>query len=166
MQVWNACNLGAASSWTGGLAISNCYGSASDCNSRIRFSLGAYFQWGRNEEVASIGTVDRASSGFPTDGALDKNLWGGRTTTVDRGTFVGLVDNDKVRMRGPCAAGYHVPTQKEWCEALVLVSPTSNGGNAMPCGGLWQEEAVRNAFRDALRLPLAGVRSGKAFHFQ
>ena len=165
-QVWNACNLGATSAWTGGLAIANCYGTESDCNSRIRFTLGAYFRWGRNGEVASLRIADRASTGSSTDGEMDGNLWGGRATAVDRGTFMDLSRDDKLLMRGPCAAGYHVPTQKEWCEGLVLVSPTSSGGTPMPCGGIWHEEGVRNAFRDALRIPLAGVRDGKAFHLQ
>ncbi|MBC7498008.1 hypothetical protein H7170_00005 [Candidatus Gracilibacteria bacterium] len=29
-------------------------------------------------------------------------------------------------MRGPCMSGYHVPTIKEWCDAIDSINNTSN----------------------------------------
>ena len=53
IQIWAACNAGATSAWTGGLSISDCGGSANDCQSSNRYTLGSYYQWGRNDNVTS-----------------------------------------------------------------------------------------------------------------
>lgn len=52
-QVWAACNVGATSAYAG-QGITNCGGGATDCNASLRYTLGSYFQWGRNEDVTSI----------------------------------------------------------------------------------------------------------------
>lgn len=56
-QKWAACNVGATKAWTGTLAITNCSAGASDCDSALRFTLGSYFQWGRNDDVTATATT-------------------------------------------------------------------------------------------------------------
>lgn len=60
-------------------------------------------------------------------------------------------------MRGPCADGYHVPTQKEWCDAIMAVSP-----EVTACDAVWYVEATANKFMNTLKLPLAGYRTSAA----
>jgi hypothetical protein len=57
-------------------------------------------------------------------------------------------------MKGPCAAGYHVPTQKEWCEAIRSVSP-----DITVCDVNTYAEVNSNKLMNTLRLPPAGLRS-------
>lgn len=130
--------------------------------------MGAYFQWGRNDDVTTLpvaaGPVTSAGPYFyaGTGSAYDwlspgnDNLWGGSGSTGTGGTFVSL--GSPTLMRGPCATGYHVPTQKEWCDALAAVSPTQSGGTALVCDYGQHDETVTNAFRNTLKFPLAGFR--------
>ncbi len=53
-------------------------------------------------------------------------------------------------MKGPCAAGYHVPTQSEWWSAIG----TLNG--ALTNTASWQNDTT---LASALKLPLAGNRA-------
>lgn len=67
------------------------------------------------------------------------------------GTFLSF--GSPAAMRGPCAEGYHVPTQKEWCDAVIAVSPEDPTCIAKYYGG-----SNVNKFKDTLLLPLAGNR--------
>ncbi len=53
IQIWSACNMGATNAWTGGLTITNCSNSATDCDASLRYTLGDYYEWGRNDPVTS-----------------------------------------------------------------------------------------------------------------
>ncbi|MFB0964130.1 MAG: FISUMP domain-containing protein [Patescibacteria group bacterium] len=63
-------------------------------------------------------------------------------------------------MQGPCQSGYHVPTQKEWCDAIKAVSP-----DVTLCDAAWHVETTANKFMTTLRLPLAGYRNTSAAAF-
>jgi uncharacterized protein (TIGR02145 family) len=52
-------------------------------------------------------------------------------------------------MQGPCASGYHVPTQKEWCDAVASIS------SSLTCTHTYQNNT---SMRTTLKLPLAGFR--------
>lgn len=52
-------------------------------------------------------------------------------------------------MKGPCAAGYHVPTQAEWYAAVSALNP------AVTNTATWQNDT---ALATTLKLPLAGYR--------
>ena len=60
VQIWAACNMGATSAYTG-ITIINCSNAGSDCDSSIRYTIGSYYQWGRNDDVTA-GTF--ISSGY------------------------------------------------------------------------------------------------------
>ena len=135
--------------------------------------MGAYYQWGRNLDVSTGATVAgplapataASETRFITNGTApydwvtpqNGNLWGGTGSTAAVGTYSSL--GSPAAMQGPCATGYHVPTLKEWCDALIAVSPTQNGGAAMVCDANWHVEATANKFMTTLRLPLAGNRN-------
>jgi uncharacterized protein (TIGR02145 family) len=53
-------------------------------------------------------------------------------------------------MQGPCASGYHVPTQKEWCDAAQSINPS------LACTNSWQNDT---SLRTTLKLPPAGYRN-------
>lgn len=57
-------------------------------------------------------------------------------------------------MRGPCAAGYHIPTALEWCNALKSVSP-----DITSCDGTFRSETIANLFRTTMKLPISGYRT-------
>ena len=48
--------MGASKAWTGGLTITNCGSSGTDCDSALRYTLGSYYQWGNNADVTSAST--------------------------------------------------------------------------------------------------------------
>ena len=52
VQIWAACNVGAIVAYTG-VAITNCGGGTTDCDSTLRYTLGSYYQWGRNDDVTA-----------------------------------------------------------------------------------------------------------------
>jgi hypothetical protein len=54
-------------------------------------------------------------------------------------------------MTGPCASGYHVPTQAEWWSALNTVHP------GLTNTATWQNDT---ALATTLKLPLSGARDG------
>lgn len=62
-------------------------------------------------------------------------------------------------MKGPCASGYHVPTQSEWWSAIS----TLNG--ALTNTASWQNDTT---LASTLKLPLAGYRhySSAAYNSQ
>lgn len=142
-QVWASCNVGATIAWTGGISLSDCGGLPTDCVSSHRNSLGSYFQWGRNDDVTSQGsptaTLAPAGSTAGTVGhsnfiainsspfdwktsPSNDNLWGGSGTTSTGGTFAS--QGSPTAMKGPCAPGYHVPTQAEWWSAISALNGT------------------------------------------
>lgn len=139
-----------------------------DYNSAIRNTLGSYFQWGRNEDVAPLGTVSTLapagsssstvlgnfitdSNSYPYDWITvqNGNLWGGSGTTNTGGTFADRSSGDKVLMKGPCATGYHVPTQAEWWSTI------SSLNGALTNTGTWQNDT---SVVLTLKLPLSGMR--------
>lgn len=95
------------------------------------------------------------------DASKNDNLWGGTGSTSAAGTYPSL--GSPAAMQGPCQAGYHVPTQKEWCDAIKAVSP-----DVTLCDAAWHVETTANKFMTTLRLPLAGLRvnSSAAYNFQ
>ena len=62
-------------------------------------------------------------------------------------------------MKGPCATGYHVPTQAEWWSAISTLNPGLTNTAA------WQNDM---SIRTVLKLPLAGNRdySSAAYDYQ
>ncbi len=52
-------------------------------------------------------------------------------------------------MKGPCAAGYHVPTQAEWWSAVSTLNPALTNTSS------WQNDT---SVATTLKLPLAGLR--------
>lgn len=162
--------MGAANAWTGGVAITDCSAGATDCDASIRNTLGSYFQWGRNEDVTALGsTATQSSTGTSStvvgsfvkgavnnydwlvDASKNDNLWGGSGTTPLAGTFA--TRGSPAEMKGPCQTGYHVPTAKEWCDAITAVSP-----DVTACDRTWHVETTANKFITTLKLPLAGDR--------
>lgn len=186
VQIWAACNAGpgtltAYSSQSVALTDATAAGGPTAAQKAY---MGAYYQWGKNEDVTTGGSGAQASTGSSStvlgyfakgaatkydwlvDASQNDNLWGGTGSTVSAGTYSSL--GSPAAMQGPCATGYHVPTAKEWCDAIVAVSPTQNGGAAMVCDANWHVEATANKFMTTFRLPLAGYRRGSsaAFYFQ
>lgn len=53
-QKWAACNVGATTAFVGG---SQTYPSSAAPNAAQKAYLGAFFQWGRNEDVTNLGTT-------------------------------------------------------------------------------------------------------------
>ena len=92
-----------------GTSLSDCGGSATDCALANRNSIGGYYQWGRNDNIAPQGspttTLASASATASTAGTTqfiqkpnspydwiatqNGNLWGGSTTT----TYAGIYSN-------------------------------------------------------------------------
>lgn len=167
-QTWSMCNVGAVNAWTGGITLTSCASSSSDCDSAYRNTIGSYFQWGRNDDVtvgtssatlAATGTlaggvghsnfITTATSPYDWIASQNANLWGGATTSNTVGTYSGMTISDQTAMKGPCAAGYHVPTQYEWWLALSTINP------AFTNAASWQNDTT---LVSTLKLPLAGYR--------
>ncbi|MDD5197922.1 MAG: FISUMP domain-containing protein [Candidatus Gracilibacteria bacterium] len=165
-QVWSACNVGATTAYVGE-SIANCAGSANDCDLALRSTLGGYYQWGRNNNVASQGTptatqaiagtlaggvghsnfITNATSPYDWIATQNDNLWGGAGTTSTAGTFAS--QGSPATMQGPCPTSYHVPTQFEWCSAAQSINP------ALTCTSAWQNDT---SIATTLKLPLSGSR--------
>ncbi len=127
--------------------------------------MGAYYQWGRNKDVTNGSVVTGpvatdTTNNFITNSSgtnsydwltsSNNNLWGGTTTSVSSGLYSTVSSGDKTLMQGPCASGYHVPTQKEWCDAAQSINPS------LTCTSSWQNDT---SLRTTLKLPLAGYRN-------
>ncbi len=167
-QVWAACNAGATNAYTGA-ALTNCLGSATDCNLAYRNSLGGLYQWWRNDNIAPQGspttTLASASATASTAGTTEfikydfspydwiatqnNNLWGGASTTTSAGSFMGQTAQNKALMQWPCASDYHVPTIREWCDAALSISN-------IPCSTSWHNDTT---IVSTLKLSLAGYRN-------
>ena len=162
-QTWAACNVGATTAYDG-----QAYPSGTAPTAAQKSYLGALFQWGRNEDVTNLGTTATlaaagstsstvvgsfvTSSTLPSDwiATQNGNLWGGGSTSLGAGTFAGRNAGDQASMKGPCAAGYHVPTQAEWYAAVSALNP------AVTNTATWQNDT---ALATTLKLPLAGYRN-------
>lgn len=174
-QYWAACNAGPGSltAYTNqSVALADATATGGPTAAQKAY-MGAYYQWGRNADVTTGGSVAgplapataATETRFITNGTApydwvtpqNDNLWGGTGSTTAAGTYSSL--GSPAAMQGPCQTGYHVPTQKEWCDAIVAVSPTQNGGAAMVCDANWHFEATANKFMSTLKLPLAGHRN-------
>jgi uncharacterized protein (TIGR02145 family) len=182
-HVWAACNAGATTAYSNQSVTLVNPNAAGGPTAAQKAYMGAYYQWGRNIDVTTGATVAgplapvTAANAFngtlfitngtpPYDWVTPKNdnLWGGVGSTTSTGTHSSL--GSPVAMRGPCAAGYHVPTAKEWCDAIFAVSPTRSGGAAMTCSSTsYQVEAAPNKFMTTLKLPLAGLRNHSPAEF-
>lgn len=133
-QRWAACNVGATTAYAG-----QAYPSGMAPTEAQKAYLGAFFQWGRNDDVTATAPISaKAATGTTADGvghtdfiaadvapldwivAPDDSLWGGAGTTSAAGTFASK--GRPAAMKGPCPAGYHVPTAKEWCDAAASVN--------------------------------------------
>ncbi|MDD3144658.1 MAG: prepilin-type N-terminal cleavage/methylation domain-containing protein [Candidatus Gracilibacteria bacterium] len=136
----SACNIGATIAGTG------------------LISYGEYFQWGRNKGFAYLDTSQQSSQidgSIGLDASTDnygflwhqdllspytwsttdiKNNWGDTTDTP-------LGTNISAR-QGPCASGYHVPSQQEW-DGIITA-------------GGWLDGAT---LQSSLKLPYAGNRN-------
>jgi uncharacterized protein (TIGR02145 family) len=131
--------------------------------------MGGYYQWGRNKDVTSgsLTTGPLASDSTdnfitapsnPFDWLTSRNdhLWWWSGTTAISGTFAS--QGSPIAMQWPCQTGYHVPTQKEWCDAMINISPITTTGANMICNSTWQDEITVNLIRITLKLPLSGFR--------
>jgi uncharacterized protein (TIGR02145 family) len=166
-QIWAACNVGATTAYTN-QTLTNCGGGATDCDILLRSTIGSYYQWGRNNDITLQGTptatlalagtlaggvghsnfiTNAVSSPFDWIATQNDNLWGGAGTTSTAGTFAS--QGSPAAMQGPCPAGYHVPTQFEWCSVAQSINP------ALTCTSAWQNDT---SFATALKLPLSGSR--------
>ena len=156
-QRWAACNVGATTAYVGGAGQP--YPSATATRTAAQKAyMGAIFQWGRNDDVtagpsnfvtkAPAGTsasgvghsnfIRSSSSPYDWIATQNGNLWGGGSTSLGSGNYAGQTAGNQALMQGPCAAGYHVPTQAEWGTAIAAVPAPK--------------------FVTALRLPLSGYR--------
>lgn len=52
-------------------------------------------------------------------------------------------------MQAMCPAGYHIPTQREWCDTITTLNP------GVSCTGSWQNDST---VLPTLKLPMAGYR--------
>lgn len=172
-MIWAACNIGATTAWREGEFVFNTpgmTGSVTDYNQNLRYTLGSYFQWGRNEDVTNLGTgsikaptwslattilgIMPIPSLSPYDWITTQNhnLWGWSGTSSTMGLYSDRSNDNKQLMQGPCAMGYHVPTTREWALSITSIDPTvtspytsSYTGTKMP--------------RNILRIPLSGRKS-------
>ncbi|NRH21172.1 hypothetical protein HOO68_03950 [Candidatus Gracilibacteria bacterium] len=87
-------------------------------------SYGSYYQWGRNDTGFTVITENSPYDWQQSNG----NSWGDTTNT-------------NVARQGPCAIGYHIPTQTEWMRAIEYSGDKYNNN----IGGI-------------LKLPFAGWR--------
>lgn len=172
-QYWAACNVGATTAYSNQSVTFADTTAAGGPTAAQKAYMGAYYQWGRNLDVTTGASVNgpfvpataASETRFITSGTspLDwispqnDDLWGGMGSTTAAGTYPSL--GSPTAMQGPCGVGYHVPTVKEWCDAIIAVSPTQNGGAAMVCDSAWHVEATANKFITTLKLPIAGLRS-------
>lgn len=173
-QYWAACNVGASTAYSNQSVTFADATAAGGPTAAQKAYMGAYFQWGRNVDVTTgptvagplIAAAAASETRFITNATLprdwitpqDDNLWGGTGSTAVAGTFASL--GSPAAMKGPCAAGYHVPTQKEWCDAIKAVSP-----DVTACDAAWHVEATANKFMNTLKLPLAGFRNSSTAAF-
>jgi hypothetical protein len=171
-QVWAACNVGATKAYKNEV-ITHCSasatgGSVTDCDISLRSTIGSYYQWGRNDDVTLQGTPTTTlapggvlaggvghsnfiiNTAYPYDwiATQNDNIWGGAGTTTTTGTYIS--QGSPSAMQGPCSAGYHVPTQFEWCSVVQSINP------ALTCTWTWQDDT---SFATILRLPLSGNRT-------
>jgi uncharacterized protein (TIGR02145 family) len=154
-QIWSACNVGATTAYT-----NQSYPSGIAFTPLQKSYLGGYYQWGRNKDVTSgslttgpLGsdTTDNFITGFDWITLQNSNFWWWSGTTATSGTFAS--QGSPIAMQWPCQTGYHVPTQKEWGDAIKSISP-----NIDTASGAWQSETTANLLRTTLKLPLSGNR--------
>ncbi|MDD3120363.1 MAG: FISUMP domain-containing protein [Candidatus Gracilibacteria bacterium] len=171
-QVWAACNVGATVAFTG-ISLANLAGST-DPYSDLRPTLGSYFQWGRNDDITSTSITNVLASAGTLSNTVghtnfihnwwtsakgswistpDNNLWGGSGTTGTGGTLIS--QGSPAIMQGPCATGYHVPTYKEWCNAINSIDHSIECYTIANSGSLRQYPA---SILSELKLPPAGNR--------
>ncbi|EKE28139.1 MAG: hypothetical protein ACD_3C00089G0001, partial [uncultured bacterium (gcode 4)] len=170
-QAWSACNVWATNAWNNQTALTNyCGWWASDCVASLRYTLWSYFQWWKNTDVTPEWTptstpaaawtlanttaypnfIMNASANYDWLANADKNddLWGGWISTSSSWTYSSLWS--PATMQWPCASWYHVPTQKEWCDAAM------NLNWALTCVSAWKNDTT---LASTLKLPLAGYRN-------
>ena len=142
---------------------------------------GSLFQWWRNKAFPSthdmiptlvwpialsgLAAADNANQ-FITNGIspndwltpLDSNRWGGEG--MDYGKLY-PTDNyssatlaNQALMQWPCPIGYHVPTAKDWCDALDSIGNTS--------GCAYQNSTLAH---ETLRIPLSGYRNHSSGYY-
>ncbi|EKE27876.1 MAG: hypothetical protein ACD_3C00141G0003 [uncultured bacterium (gcode 4)] len=166
-QIWAACNVGATEAWAGQVTINVCSFTGADCNQWIRNILGGLFQWWRNDNVASTSATWTPAPAWTLANTVwhdnfiteynnrdwyvnppqNNNLWWWSGTTSTGWTYISLWMPSA--MQWPCASGYHVPTQLEWCSALSAINPNLN------CS--WSQSDTAVAL--VLKLPLWGSRN-------
>ncbi|MDD3144801.1 MAG: prepilin-type N-terminal cleavage/methylation domain-containing protein [Candidatus Gracilibacteria bacterium] len=139
----SSCNVGATIAWSGD-NTDNLYNQTN--------VYGKYFQWGRNkgfvygdlsQESSTIdGNIGLNSStdmfGFVWDTNLPSPFTWANTDISDNW---GDITNTYIARQGPCASGYHVPSQTEW-ENII-----TDGG--------WGSDA--DSMQISLKLPYAGL---------
>lgn len=144
-QVWAACNVGAVNAYVGQPIVI--------ASVAQQLYTGYLYQWGRNKDITIAATTitgpvstDLTSSFILSSGdwliTPNNNLWGGATTSASAGTFATATSGDKILMKGVCATGYHIPTDREWLDTRSILSNN------------W------NTIISTLKLPLAGYRRG------
>ncbi len=99
--------MGAYNAWASQGALTDGAGSASDNTAALRYTIGSYYQWGRNNDVTLQGTptstlatagtlaggvghsnfITNGSSPYDWIATQNDNLWGGSATTSTAGTY-------------------------------------------------------------------------------
>lgn len=149
-------------------ALCNVWAITSNVNST--WSFGNLYQWWRNTPFPSNGFVSTipwlvsevvanasssfvlgASSTYTTDWVTPQNdnLWWWVTNPM-LWLFSSLSAGDKLLMQWPCSAGYHVPTYKEWNNALSSIDSNTT----------WAvfSNKTDTSIHTILKLPLSGFR--------
>ncbi|MDD3303058.1 MAG: prepilin-type N-terminal cleavage/methylation domain-containing protein [Candidatus Gracilibacteria bacterium] len=118
-------------------------------------SYGDYFQWGRNkgfpygdtsQQSTKIDGTIGLNAGTDTYGFVRGSTIGGVWANTDISNNWGGTAGDNLSRQGPCASGYHVPSNTEWIDAFWA----GHWGNDGSCG---------TRMMRALNLPLTGNRS-------
>ena len=137
-QTWAACNVWATTSYNESTAIQDCASSVTDCNSSIRYTIWSFFQFWRNDDVTSSSITSTLAPAWTLASNVGHNLfissnsdwistqnddlWWWSWTSSTYWTFSSL--SSPISMQGPCANWYHVPTLKEWVDAINSLNPS------------------------------------------
>lgn len=124
-QIWASCNIWSSIAWT------------------WTSSYWDLFQWWRNisfpiswaittvtwplTAAAAASTVNYIINwNAPNDWLTPKNdnLWWWSWTTELVWTYQSVSSSNQVLMQWPCKSWYHVPTLKEWCDAITTINPS------------------------------------------
>lgn len=163
-QIWAACNVWATKAYTW-ITITDCWGSSSDCDSAIRNTIWSYFQRWRNTDITATASwvwpvssetntkfYYNLSSPYDWLSTPNPNLWW--WSISDTATINWQTDN--TLRQWPCATWYHVPSAKDWCDAMKLIT------SSLTCNNSPQANTL---VVSTIKLPLAGTRDGSSTNY-